>query len=71
MVSTGIQRLVSTYELPIFSSGGGSEGGEGVGVTPDQLKLKVPRSAQIFIGGGGGVGGYSRPTFLKYFSGGT
>ena len=39
----GIQRLVSTY----------SRKGEG-GYSPDQLKLKVPRSAQIFISGGGG-----------------
>ena len=58
-------------DLPEFSFGGRDECGEG---TSDQLKLKVPRSAQICIlggGGWGGVGGYSRPTFLKYLSGGT
>ena len=27
----------------------------GGGYSPDQLKLKVPRSAQIFISGGGGT----------------
>ena len=41
-------------DLPKFSLGGGGAG------TPDKLKLKVPRSAQMFIGGGGG--GVSRPT---------
>ena len=79
----GIQQLVSTYEiqtnLPNFSCLGGGEEvvlqtnsnskcqdllkfslGRG---TPDQLKM--PRSAQIFIGRG-----HSRPTFLKYLSGG-
>ena len=43
---------------PKFSLGAG---------TPDKLKLKVPRSAQMFIGGGGGIqtNSNSRPTFLK------
>ena len=118
MVSTGIQKLVSTYERPEILEGGYSgvfktesamswpnfnfggrggysrltqthiakihpnlhfQGGEysrptqtqiakicpnfhwgvGGGGTPDKLKLKVPRSAQMFIGGGRGV---SRPT---------
>ena len=46
-------------DLPKFSFSG-----EGVG-TPDQLELKVPRSAQIFIFGGG------EEWVLKYLSGGT
>ena len=41
MVSMGIQKLVSTYEIRKTLWG--------LGGTPDQLKSKVPRSAQIFI----------------------
>ena len=37
----------------------------GGGGTPDQLKLQVPSPEQNFIFG------HSRPTFLKYLSGGT
>ena len=58
MVSTGIQKLVSTYEhhakiCPnfLFFWGGGG--------TPDQLKSKVPISAQISFGR------YSRPTQIQ------
>ena len=42
--------------------------GWGRGCTPDQLKLKMPKFS---FSGGGGEGGYSRPTLLKYLSGGT
>ena len=44
-----IQQLVSTHQLPHKSSGRGG--------SPDQLRSQVPRSAQIFIGGGGWGGG--------------
>ena len=40
----GLQKLVSTYKLPET---------QGRGSTPDQVKLKVPSYAQIFIWAGG------------------
>ena len=52
-------KIQSAKICPNFHFQGGRGGGA------DQLKSKVPRSAQIFIWGGG----YSRPIFPKYLSG--
>ena len=57
--------MVSTGDTEISLHIRASWNWEGEGGTLDQLKLKVPRSAQIFIGG------HSRPTFLDYLSEGT
>ena len=56
MASTGDTEISLHIRAPF------TWGGEGF--TPDQLKLRVPRSA--FLGGGEW---YSKPTFLKYLSG--
>ena len=62
MVSLGDTTISLYTPAPTTWRGRGDQAG-----SPDPLKFQVPRSTQIFIGGGGD----SRPTFLKYLSGGT